>query len=173
MPCIHHLPSRTAMLLVSSAVALPGPAPSHSTPARWHRAGAASPGSSTAEPSGTPRPSIAPLLHFSAHTYLPAHASSSFASTRKGHTGHAARGPFDSRRSRPLRRARADSTPHTCQAGASPSKRRRRTNSTGLLNAPSPQSTGQNLPRRANLLRRPPPVSATLDSPIKGVPEPL
>ena len=124
----------------------PGPAPSHSTPVRWHRAGAASPGSSTAEPSGTPRPSIAPLLHFSAHTYLPAHASSSFASTRKGHTGHAARGPFDSRRSRPLRRARADSTPQTCQAGTSSSTRKHRTNTTDLLNAPSPRP-----PARTNL----------------------
>ena len=161
------------MLLVSSAVALPGPAPSHSTPARWHRAGAASPSASTAGPSGHATAIGRHSLPSSAPTYLSAHASLALTPPRKGHTGHAARGPFDSRRSRPLRRARADSTSHTCQAGASPSKRRRRANSTGLVNAPSPQTTGQNQPRRPNLLRRTPPASAILDSPIKGVPEPL
>ena len=108
-----------------------------------------------------------------APTYLPAHASLSLAPPHNGHTDHAARDPYGSRRSRPRRRARADSASRTCQTSARPSKRKLRANSTSLISAPSPQTTGQNQPRRPNLLRRTPPASAILDSPIKGVPEPL
>ena len=114
-----------------------------------------------------------PFMRRTSPTYLPAHASLSLAPPHNGRTDHAARGPYGSRRSRPRRRARADSASRTWQASTSPSKRRLRANSTGLLNAPSPQTTGQNEPRRPNLLRRPPPVSAILDSPIKRAPEPL
>ena len=173
MPCIHHLPPPHGDVACVQCRSSPWPSaqPLHSgemAPGRCSHPGLIRGGAERIT-SATGRHS----LPSSAPTYLSAHASLALTPPRKGHTGHAARGPFDSRRSRPLRRARADSTSHTCQAGASPSKRRRRANSTGLLNAPSPQSTGQNLPRRVHLLRRAPPASAFLEPPIKRVPEPL
>ena len=146
MPCIHHLPPPHGDVACVQCRSSPWPSaqPLHS--------GEMAPG----------RCSLPELVHgraernataigrhslpSSAPTYLSAHASLSLTPPRKGHTGHAARGPFDSRRSRPLRRARADSTSQTCQAGTSSSTRKLRTSTTGLLNAPSPRPPARTNP---------------------------